>query len=185
MNKDFIYLISTLTLLTSLFVDNRIYAQEDKSQSINSKKPTVITADSLKLDQKTRDFLYEGNVIVKQGNMILTSDQLDGSYDENNEIQELIAISNVHITKGPKIKAKGERAVYNKDDETMTLTENPEVDQDGSIVAADKIIIYLLEDRSVAQGEVRVQLTKADETKDTAKTKSKSKGKTKSKVKNK
>ena len=158
------YILIAILLFNTLLPAS-LSAQEQRAQEKRvQEKPTTITADSLKLDQKTRDFLYEGNVIVKQGNMILTSDQLDGSYDQNNEIKELIAISNVHITKGPKIKAKGERAVYDKNNETMTLTENPEVDQDGSIVAADKIIIYLLEDRSVAQGEVRVQLTKNDET---------------------
>ena len=151
-------------LMIMFFLSTPLIAQEQKSPlSTDSEKPVTITADALSLDQKTRDFLYEGNVVVKQGNMILTSDQLDGSYDENNEIEELIAISNVNITKGPKIKAKGERAVYDKINETMTLTENPQVDQNGSTVAADKIVIYLLEDRSVAQGEVRVQLTQSDE----------------------
>ena len=60
-----------------------------------------------------------------------------------NEIEELLATGNVTITKGEGIKARSEKAVYDKKTETLTLTNNPELTQDGSALLADKIVIYL------------------------------------------
>ena len=93
----------------------------------------------------------------------LKCDLLQVIYNEDNQIEELIALKNVFITKGDTIRARGERAVYEQADESLTLTENPELQQDGSVLTADRIRIFLAEDRSVAEGEVRVKLLRKDE----------------------
>lgn len=125
-------------------------------------EPTYIKADTLNLNAKIREFTYRGNVNVKQGDLRMTSETLTGDYDQNNEVQNLVATTHVLITKGPSIRATSERALYEKESETITLTENPEVQQNGSILTADRVIIYLLEDRSVAEGQVRVKLANND-----------------------
>jgi lipopolysaccharide export system protein LptA len=122
-----------------------------------SKEPTHISANTLTLKNKERVFVYSGNVSVKQGEMTLTSKTLEGYYSENNEIQRMIAKGEVVITK-TDLKATGGQAVYEAATETVTLTEGPQVEQNGSILTADKIKVFLKEDRSQAEGQVRVTL---------------------------
>lgn len=122
------------------------------------KQPTYIKSNSLVLRSKDRVFVYSGDVEVRQGDMTLTSETLEGKYDQNNDIQELVAFNNVVIVKGENIRANGNRAIYRKENETVTLTENPEMQQEGSVLTADAITIFLNENRSQAEGNVRVKL---------------------------
>lgn len=128
-----------------------------------SKEPTNISAESLTLLNDKRTFTYQGKVIVTQGDMTLHSDFLDGSYSEKNEIEKIVARSNVEITKGIDLKAHGQRAIYNALDRTIVLTESPSVEQNGSILTADIIRIYVDENRSVAEGNVKVTLKSAED----------------------
>lgn len=129
-----------------------------------SDEPTYIRSDSLSLQSKDRIFVYSGNVNVTQGDMVLLSDSVEGRYNEQNKIEKLTAKKNVIITRGEDLKARGEQALYDATAGTLTLTENPEVEQNGSILTADKIVIYLADNRSVAEGDVRVKLVKTEET---------------------
>lgn len=123
-------------------------------------EPTYINSNSLLLRTKERKFEYKGQVSVKNGDMTLTADLLEGFYSERNEIERLIASSNVLITKGENIKATCQRAAYEAKSDTLTLTENPQLEQDGSILSADLIRIFLQDERSEAEGAVRVTLVK-------------------------
>ena len=124
-----------------------------------SKLPTKITSDALSLNAKQRIFIYKGNVTVEQGDMRLISKTLEGSYGEDNRIQKLIAKGDVKITK-QDIEATGQQALYDALAETMTLSDNPELKQGESILTADKIKVFLRENRSQAEGAVRVTLVK-------------------------
>jgi lipopolysaccharide export system protein LptA len=123
-----------------------------------NKSPTFINADSLQLSTQSRQFLYKGNVEVKHGDMTLTAELLEGTYNEQNKIQRLTARQNVVILKGSDIRATSNNANYEADKEVVTLTENPELTQNGSMLSADLIRLFLKEDRSEAQGQVRVKL---------------------------
>lgn len=127
-----------------------------------SKEPTYIEADSLTLNQKDKKFNYQGKVKVTQGDMTITTDLLEGIYNENNEIQTLNAKKNVVIVKGEKLRATGEKAVYDAKTEIITLTGNPEVTEGESQLLADIIKIYVAEDRSEAEGNVRMKLVKKE-----------------------
>ncbi len=124
-----------------------------------SKLPTNISAESLTLNSKQRTFVYKGNVTVEQGDMKLTSKTLEGSYGEDNQIQRLIAKGNVRITK-QEIEATGQQALYDAASATMVLSDNPQLKQGESLLTADRIKVFLKENRSQAEGAVRVTLVK-------------------------
>ncbi len=128
-----------------------------------SKEPTNISADSLTLFNEKRTFTYQGKVVVTQADMTLKSDFLDGNYSEKNEIEKIIARSNVEITKGADIKATGQRAEYNALNRTIVLTETPSIEQNGSTLTADLIRIFIDENRSIAEGNVKVTMKSADD----------------------
>jgi lipopolysaccharide export system protein LptA len=122
-----------------------------------SKLPTNITADTLTLNAKNRIFVYQGNVTVLQGDMKLLSKTLEGTYNEKNQIQKLVAKGDVDITK-QDIHATSQLAFYDAAAATITLTENPQLQQGESMLIADKIKVFLNENRSQAEGSVRVTL---------------------------
>ena len=88
----------------------------------------------------------------------MTADRLNGKYNDGQGIDELTAMEKVVITKGSTIKARSNKAVYDKKSETMLLTDNPEVTQEDSILTADLVRIFLKENKSLAEGNVRVKL---------------------------
>lgn len=124
-----------------------------------SKLPTNISAESLTLNAKQRTFAYKGNVTVEQGDMKLTSKTLEGTYGEDNQIQKLIAKGNVRITK-QEIEATSQQALYDAASATMILSDNPQLKQGESLLTADRIKVFLKENRSQAEGAVRVTLVK-------------------------
>lgn len=135
--------------------------------SFNSKDfgklPTNITSDTLTLHAKERVFIYKGNVVVTQGDMTLTSKEIEGTYTEQNQIQKIIAKGDVVILK-QDIRATSQRATYDAITSVITLTDNPQLQQGESVLIADRIKVLLNENRSLAEGNVRVTFVKKDAT---------------------
>jgi lipopolysaccharide export system protein LptA len=153
----YISLIFTLLFINSLYAE----APANPSNLVDkdfAEKETVVTANKLLLLSEARKFTYTGKVKVVQGDLTLFSDKLDGNYSEENKIEQMIAIDNVIIEKGVEIKAKGSKAVFTEKNKTMVLTGNPEILQGKNILTADKITIFLEENRSIAEGQVFVKV---------------------------
>lgn len=138
------------------------YSEEKKDgklfDSDMGNEPTYITSDKLNFNAMDKTFTYTSNVVVKQKDMTMHADQIVGRYKKDNKIESLVATGNVVITQGPDLKATAKRATFLADKETLTLTENPQLEQKGSILNADKIVIYTKENRSEAFGTVSAKL---------------------------
>jgi len=124
----------------------------------SSKDPLSIKSDSLTLDSKERIFSYKDNVEIVRGELTITSNLVKGFYDQENHIQNIVCDGNVVITKGPDMKASANKAFYSVKDATVELTEGPELINKGNALTADRITIFLNEDRSEAHGEVQVKV---------------------------
>ncbi len=122
--------------------------------------PLFVKSNTLVLDSKARVFTYRGNVEATKGTMVITSDVMIGQYDEENRIQTITALGNVVITKGEAMQARANRAVYEVEKARIELTEGPEIIQQGNALSADKVTLFVDEDRSEAEGEVRVKVLK-------------------------
>lgn len=61
------------------------------------------------------------------------------------------------------VHATSEVADYDANTSEVVLTVNPSVEQDGSVLTADKITVLLNENKSKAEGQVRVRLVKRGE----------------------
>ena len=156
-----------IALTCALLISSPTFAQNNPAGSMANmmdskafddsfgKLPTNITSDSLTFNAKDRVFSYVGNVQVTQGDMRLTSKILEGTYSEKNELLKLVAKGDVFISK-QDIQATGQIASYDAVAAIVTLTENPQLQQKESILRADKIKIFLNENRSQAEGDVRV-----------------------------
>jgi lipopolysaccharide export system protein LptA len=156
-----------IALACAILISSLAFAQNNPTGSVANmmdskafddsfgKLPTNITSDSLTFNAKDRVFSYVGNVQVTQGDMRLTSKTLEGTYSEKNELLKLVAKGDVFISK-QDIQATGQIASYDAVAAIVTLTENPQLQQKESILRADKIKIFLNENRSQAEGDVRV-----------------------------
>jgi len=163
--KKIIFAHIPLVLLAIVCLDqmNLSYAQESKNNSPVksgefSKAPTYIKSNSLEIRHNERIFTYNERVEVTQNDLRMTSQKLVGTYDQNNKIQEMIATGDVVVTRGAAIRATGGRAVYKAGEDKVTLSESPELMQNGSILIADRVILLLNENRAFAEGDVKVKV---------------------------
>lgn len=124
---------------------------------VNSREPTFIKSNSLTLDATARVFTYTGDVEVKQGLMTLTCGEIVGRYNARNQIETIDARRDVVIVK-EDLRGTSQKAFFDAATNTITLSENPAVEQHGSILSADSIKVFLNENRSVAEGAVKVKL---------------------------
>jgi len=133
-----------------------------KGDSAQSKEPLLIRSDSFQLDSKSRVFYYRDNVEVVKGDMTITSDVMIGKYDEKNQLKEMICENNVVITRGDRLRTTSNRAVYDVVKDVIVLTEGPELNDRGNVLTADRVTLYVKEDRSEADGHVRVKVIKSE-----------------------
>ena len=166
-------LLATLlgALLSNLFVffPQSVFAAEPPSKTTllsipkDESLPIFVKSDNLNLDSKKRIFTYVGHVEAKRGDMTIVSERMTGEYDENNKLTELVAEKEVVITRGEDLRATSNRARYDVQGGTIQLTEQPELTNKGNILSADKITLYVNEDKSDAEGDVRVKIIKTDD----------------------
>ncbi len=131
----------------------------------SSEGPVFIQSDTLSLNSKERIFTYKGNVKIKRADVEITTDIMVGKYAENQELETIVCQGNVVVTRPPETRATSNRAFYNLKSGKIELTENPELARGSNVLVADKIIMYVDEDKSEAEGNVRVKVIKTDEAK--------------------
>ena len=124
--------------------------------------PLYVKSDSLRLNAKQKVFIYDGNVEIVRGDVRITCDSMKGTYGDDSKLKTILCQDNVVITRGEVLRASSNRAHYDVSESEIELTEGPELARDGNLLSADKITIFVDEDRSEAEGNVRVKVIKAD-----------------------
>lgn len=118
---------------------------------IDRNQPITITSNSMEARKKANLVIFKGDVVAEQKDYTLYSKELYVYYAEGKEIKEMIATGDVRIVQLNKV-ATGEKAVYNRENRTVVLTGNPQVEQDCDIVKGERITIFLDEDKSLVEG---------------------------------
>jgi len=166
-NAKLIFSAVCCVVIVFAFVANT-FAQENAKDSLkksvvgDSNVPIFINSDKLSANSEKRIFSYQGNVELRRGDVFVTSDTMLGFYDSNNELETIIFEKNVVITRGEEMRASSERAEYDVKSEIIEMTQNPEILQNGNILTADKVLLFVLENRSEAVGNVRVKLIRSE-----------------------
>jgi len=115
--------------------------------------PVEITAQKLEFDYRKLELTYEGGVMVKQGEMTLRADRLRVVLNESGEerVQEIMAKGNVLIQQGERVAA-GEQAVFDRESDTVVLSDGATLREGANVVKGERVIVYLKEERSVVEG---------------------------------
>jgi lipopolysaccharide export system protein LptA len=128
---------------------------------LNKNDPIYITSDWMEVDQKKNTITYKGRVVMVQADMTMRSEALTAHYDpEMKRMGRIIAEGKVNATQGDRV-AIGEKAVFDDNAKTVTLTGNPIMRQGNNQVSGTRVIYFMEQDRAVAEGDgkVRVQAT--------------------------
>lgn len=132
--------------LILVFLPSLLFAAEGSKQPIN------ITSDSMEAETKANKVTFRGNVVARQKDMTITSNELTVTYtDGGKELREVVATGNVRITQKDKI-AVADSALFLNTERKIVLTGNPKVWQGKDIVSGEKIIYFLDEDRTTVEG---------------------------------
>ena len=121
----------------------------------SSKAPISVDADKLEFSYKDRILTYTGNVSVTQEDLTVRSDKLtvtfSGDSAKPEELKQIVAEGNVHITKG-KRSASGGKAVFDQKDRTVELSQDAVLLDGPNRITGDRVVVYLDQERSVVEG---------------------------------
>jgi lipopolysaccharide transport protein LptA len=134
-----------------------------KGDPSQAAEPMLITSETFQLDSKNQRFYYRNNVEVVKGDLVITADLMTGRYDKNNNLEEIVCENNVVITRGDRLRATSNKASYDIPKDRIVLTEGPELNDRGNVLTADRVTLFVKEDRSEADGHVKVKVLKSDE----------------------
>lgn len=128
-------------------------AQQDPSL------PVEVTADALRVDQAGGTAVFTGNVLVGQGEMRLSADEVRVEYlmengESTGEVGRVLASGNVTFVNGPEA-AEGESANYNVPDGTMLMTGNVILTQGKNVLSGEKLVINMEDGTGVMEGRVK------------------------------
>lgn len=136
-------------------------AKDSKSSAgfeFNKKDPIYITADWMEVDQKKNSIMYKGRVVTIQNDMTMRSETLTAYYDpEMKQLKRIVAEGKVNATQGNRV-ATGDKAVFDDQAKTVTLTGSPVMRQGNSQVTGVKVVYYIEQDRAIAEGDGKVRV---------------------------
>ncbi|WP_296417678.1 lipopolysaccharide transport periplasmic protein LptA [Pseudooctadecabacter sp.] len=157
-----------MTLLKSaLFVATMILAAPLAAQtnlnlggiSADPAAPVEITADNLTVDQNSGTAIFEGNVVLGQGQLRLSAGRVEVIYDGTaGDISRLSATGGVTFVTDTEA-AEAQSADYNLDAGTLTMNGDVLLTQGASAISADTMRINLTTGAAQMEGRVRTILT--------------------------
>jgi len=179
MKKNFIY--TTLFLAASTFLLGLSQTEKNRMENEASmeefeglagleeaplkpcREQIDITSDQMVADYKNESVTFRGHVRAVQCDLVLTADEITAGYGQGGtSISRIVAEGNVMVRQGGRM-ARGERAIFQGDDRTVTLVGSPILTQGKSEIRGDKIIVFIDEGRMDIEGGVNAVLYPAPE----------------------
>lgn len=115
-------------------------------------KPVNIHSDSLEYDNKNNTATFVGNVVARQGDIVIFADRVTGAYGGSGGLRRLTAQGNVKVVQGERI-ATGKKIVFYSKEQKIVATGNPRVWQGDNVVQGKTITVFLKEDRYLVEGD--------------------------------
>lgn len=126
----------------------------------DASQPVEVTADSLTVNQSNGNAVFEGNVIVMQGDLRMTAGRIEIVYTTDTgarRVQDVIATGGVLVTRGEDA-AEGAEARYAVQTALLTLSGDVLVTQGPTAIAGDRMLIDMTTGTGTVDGRVRTVL---------------------------
>jgi lipopolysaccharide export system protein LptA len=130
--------------------------------TVDNTAPIEVTADSLSIDQDTGRAVFDGNVVVAQGDLRMTAGQVEVVYGtDTSEIAQLIASGGVTFVTATEA-AEAQQASYDIATGILTLEGEVLLTQGASAISAASMVINVTDGTAVMEGRVRTVLQQGD-----------------------
>lgn len=130
--------------------------------SVDNTAPIEVTADSLSIDQDTGRAIFDGNVVVAQGDLRMTAGQVEVIYGiDTSEIAQLVASGGVTFVTATEA-AEAQQASYDIATGVLTLEGDVLLTQGASAISAARMVINVTDGTAAMEGRVRTVLQQGD-----------------------
>lgn len=120
--------------------------------------PVEVTSETLDVSQTDGTAVFKGEVVVIQGLMKLSADEVQVLYNESkSKVSAMNATGNVILVSGPDA-AEADTAVYTVDSGVVQLSGNVLMTQGGNALSAEKANINLVTGTAQMLGRVKTIL---------------------------
>ena len=117
-----------------------------------------VTADSLSVDQETGQAIFDGNVVIGQGDLRLTAGRVQVVYGtDTSEISRLVASGGITFVTADEA-AEAQAAEYDITSGLLVLTGEVLLTQGPSAISAGKMTINVTDGTATMDGRVRTIL---------------------------
>jgi len=128
--------------------------------------PLTITSNQLNVEQNVGKATFIGDVVAKQGNLILSAEELVVEYEMKSKrmtgiMKRLIASINVTLISEEQ-SAEAKKMVYDMKAEKIIMTGNVLVAEGASVSSGDKLTINLISGSRKMEGNVRTVIISED-----------------------
>ncbi len=123
----------------------------------DTERVTVITSDSLLFDYGKQFAIFKGNVVVVDPGLRLTSQEMTVFFDAEDQVDRIVAKGGV-VIQMDEINTRSGEAIYHVKTGQIILDDKPQVSQGRSVLQAERIIYWRLENKLVAEPRARVLL---------------------------
>ncbi len=144
---------ATAALAMLLFLPGASWAEGKEKPVL----PINISSDKMEILDQKGTVHFVGHVKAVRGEMTIEADDVVVYYTteevegkEKRVMQRIVAKGHVKVTKGDKV-AIGEKAVYDRPKEIVTLSGNAQVWQGKNRVSGAEIVFFINEDRSIVK----------------------------------
>jgi lipopolysaccharide transport protein LptA len=159
-------LLSLTVSMISVAADKGETATQAEKKAGRDAAPTTmdelsIQADTVEMDFAANSAVFTGNVHVEDSAMVLNADKMTIFLKEGNELRRIEAEGNVTIREiGADRTAKAGKAVYDVENDTVTLSESPSLIEEGKgmMTEADTFVYKRAEQKFVATGRPKFKV---------------------------
>lgn len=147
--------LAVIGFLAATFVTfSYAFAQDSMSSALsgfssNSDEPISIEADTLEVREKESTATFKGNVVVKQGDVTIQTSALRVFYvgegqgaASDQRIRRMETLGEVVVTSADQ-RARGDKAIFEAEEETITLDGNVVLTQGTNILRGTKLVVDL------------------------------------------
>ena len=125
-------------------------------------EPVEITADSLSVDQDSGTAVFQGNVLIGQGDLRLSASRVQVIYnDASGDISSLAASGGVTFVTATEA-AESASANYDLDSGVLVMSGDVLLTQGASAISADRMRVNLSDGSAQMAGRVRTIFNQGD-----------------------
>jgi lipopolysaccharide export system protein LptA len=158
-------MMKMIALCAGLFLANSAVAQTNIALgglTVDTTAAIEVIADSLSVDQDTGIAIFDGNVMIGQGDLRITAGRVEVVYGtDTSQIARLVATNGVTFVTATEA-AEAQEADYDITTGTLVLSGEVLLTQGSSAISAGRMRINVADGTATMDGRVRTVLQQGD-----------------------